>query len=356
MAAERKIIDVNTLNSQNAKYLQAKREFCELNHWCGSILIIIIVFCIIGFVIAGFLIIKPAVSALSYIPTECTVEEAVSYGYITCQCGGFSNDSPYCTSKYHCISIKVSYPLLDKNGNQLEIPLNNTDNRIINGRAIGILYENELQTMSLNDRCSFAICKADARANTLEVDWFRSQYGESGHRYDCLYNPFNYTQVIAERNYKTIHIFHAVFWPITLVVICSISWYVLKKCKEDFDEMNGNDTKEKIDNLNAIPQSGKVNKFGQMDYNRDGWPVWPSLVEGYNKQILSLTKPGDPANKIKNSKLHPRRPIRTQPGKTGRSVVNGTNMEQGQGQVPQQGQINPGFVNPGQQYATSYMQ
>lgn len=198
---------------------------------------------------------------------------------------------------------------MDRLGNTIDIfngndpgNLSYVDPRLINGRALGILYENELQTMSANDRCSFAICKADPRSNKLEVDWFRSKYGESGHRYECLYNPKNYTQVIASRKYKSIHIFHAVFWPITLVIICSVSWYVLKKCKDDLDEMNGNQEKIRIDKLNHIPQAGKINKFGQMDYNREGWPVWPSLVEGYNSQLLELNKPGDPNLKKKNPK------------------------------------------------------
>ena len=310
---------------------------------------------------------------MQYVETECTVEAAVSFGNIECQCGGFSNDSPYCTSYFHCIGVQVSYPVIDDQGNFVlvdpseiklagttgeesydlklggmeegiqekrrkrrqtsdpidddydplglnnplqplppilpdplpdlvesappiitdsdpapnpilpEIPLPPSTNKpnLVKGMAIGTLYENELQTLSQNSLCSFAICKADARANKLEVDWFRAKYGMVGMKYNCLYNPHNYTQVIAERKYNTSHIFHAVFWPVTINIISTITYWVLKKCKEDLDELAGkNEIGAKKDKLNALPQEGKVNQeFGIVDYNRDGWPVWPSKKE-----------------------------------------------------------------------------
>ena len=254
---------------RNMRYLKSRRQMCELNHWCGSVLAIITIFSIIGLLVCGFMIIKPAIIALNFETTECTVEESVSHGSIHCECGGFSNDDPYCTSEFHCIAIKVSFPLnneyLDRE-NLTESILE--DPRFHNGRAHGILYEDELQSISSNTQCSFQICKTDPRQNKLEVDWFRSKYGESGHRYDCLYNPKNISQVLVSRKYKTIHIFHSVFWPCTLVIIASVAWYVAKQCKEDIEEITGAEVNAHVDNLNAMPQQAKVNKFGLADYRK----------------------------------------------------------------------------------------
>ena len=83
------------------RYLMKKNVFCELNHWCGSVLSILIFFAVIALIVCGFMIIKPAAHALVFKPTECIVEETQSHGNVECQCGGFSNDDPYCESKFH---------------------------------------------------------------------------------------------------------------------------------------------------------------------------------------------------------------------------------------------------------------
>lgn len=176
------------------------------------------------------------------------------------------------------------------------------DSRIFNGRAFGILYEDELQIMSSNSQCSFQICKAQEQQNKLEVDWFRSRYGENGRRMDCYYNPYNISQVLVDKKYRTVHIFHAVFWPCTvgkyfnsfqvdvdsfyfyfLVIIAAVSWYVAKRCKEDIEDITGINMSHVENKLDALPQAPTINRFGHLDYNRDGWPVWPSLVDGMTK-------------------------------------------------------------------------
>ena len=63
-----------------------------------------------------------------------------------------------------------------------------------------------------------------------------------------------------------------------------------KQCKEDIEEITGQEFNVKIDTLNAMPQQAKVNKFGLADYNRDGWPVWPSIYESQSKEAQIIQK------------------------------------------------------------------
>jgi len=168
---------------RNMRYLNSRRQMCELNHWCGSVLAIISIFSIIGLLVCGFMIIKPAIIALNFETTECTVEESISHGSIDCECGGFSSDDPYCKSEFHCIAIKVSFPLnneyLDRE-NLTESILE--DSRFHNGRAHGILYEDELQSISSNTQCSFQICKlAKKKTDLLDVFFFDPFFFSKSH-------------------------------------------------------------------------------------------------------------------------------------------------------------------------------
>jgi hypothetical protein len=107
---------------------------------------------------------------------------------------------------------------------------NSTNDVLDSDREKGILYDNELQFMSSSPECSYSTCSHDTRQNKLKLDWFKNKRGSIGQEYECWYNPANYTQVIAERHYMTVDIFHALFWPIAVLVIAIVSYCLVRRC------------------------------------------------------------------------------------------------------------------------------
>jgi hypothetical protein len=79
--------------------LQSKRQTCELQHWCISILMMSLFFSSIALILCGFMIVKPALGTQGFKEAECRVVESQTLGTRECKCGGFSNDDPYCKSR-----------------------------------------------------------------------------------------------------------------------------------------------------------------------------------------------------------------------------------------------------------------
>jgi hypothetical protein len=236
--------------------LQSKRESCELQHWCISIVIMAIFFSSCALVLCGFMIVKPALSTQGYKEATCIVQDSVQLGSRECKCGGFSNDDPYCESSYHCIQIRVRYHDLQQaipaeNPWGADVPQswgNDTMNDVVEEQThfTGILYENELQVSSKNSECSYSVCKPSRKQNTNQVSFFNQRKGERDMRYTCYYNPANHTQVIGEKYYKKVHIFHALFWPSAIFVISIVSYCLVRRCHREekrarrrYNEMHG---------------------------------------------------------------------------------------------------------------------
>merc|ERR1719197_1885475 len=64
--------------------LQSKRESCELQHWCISIVIMSIFFSSCALVLCGFMIVKPALATQGFREATCTVEETITLGKRDC--------------------------------------------------------------------------------------------------------------------------------------------------------------------------------------------------------------------------------------------------------------------------------
>lgn len=239
--------------------LQSRRESCEFQHWCISIVIMAIFFSSCALVLCGFMIVKPALATQGFKEATCIVEETISLGKRECKCGGFSNDDPYCESRFLCIQVRVKYHDPQESNHGAANPWNiqlpayddNSTNMHYNDAAEpnhfnGILYENELQVQSKNKDCSYSVCKPSERSNLVAVNYFKQRKGEREERYTCYYNPLNHTQVIGERFYKKVHIFHALFWPSAIFVISIVSYCLVRRCHREeklaqkrYNEMHG---------------------------------------------------------------------------------------------------------------------
>jgi len=277
--------------------LQSKRESCELQHWCISIMTMAVFFSSCALVLCGFMIVKPALATQGFKEALCTVEETVSLGKRDCKCGGFSNDDPYCESRFLCIQIRVKYhdpqeatDLAGVNPWNAHMPEDYGNDTLMNDvvdeptHFNGILYENELQVQSKNQDCSFSVCKPAEQANLVAVNYFNQRKGEVNERYTCYYNPLNNTQVIGERHYKKVHIFHALFWPSAIFVISIVSYCLVRRCHREeklarrrYNEMNG------ISNVNRgnFISDMKDRNYMQPIRTENGW-IPTGLPANYN--------------------------------------------------------------------------
>lgn len=244
--SQHRIIPVEELRS-NYAILQSKRTACELQHWCISLVVVSIFFSALALILTGFMIVKPAIVTQNFLEADCEVITTKHLGRRECKCGGFTNDDPYCMSTYSCLQIRVAYTTKDSIFNDpwsRTIPLpdysfeNETEYGNIadtyeDGTKYGVLFENELQMLSTSNECSFSACRSDSRMNKIDVEHFRNKWGEPSKTYKCFYNPNNATQVISEKKFKKVHIFHALFWPSAILVISLVSYCLVRRCHNE---------------------------------------------------------------------------------------------------------------------------
>lgn len=285
-------IPVEELRSKYA-ILQSKRESCELQHWCISIVTMSLFFSTIALILCGFMIVRPALGTQNYKEAECRVTQSTTLGYRECKCGGFSNDDPYCKSNFLCLQVRVQYSSIESAssnyqnpwGVTLDVPENSTDyeqelmdDHIKNG----VLYENELQILSSSPECSYSSCKVDTRQNKLDVQFFRSKRGEKDQRYKCYFNPANHTQVIAERHYKKVDIFHALFWPSATLVISIVSYCLVRRCHRE--DKRARQMQNEMRGIRHTRQANFVSDMKDRNYMQPIQTEWGVIPNGYSSE------------------------------------------------------------------------
>jgi hypothetical protein len=293
------VIPVEELRSKYA-ILQSKRQSCELQHWCISIVTMSLFFSTIALILCGFMIVRPALGTQNFKEAECRVTMTSALGSRECKCGGFSNDDPYCKSEFLCLQVRVTYSSIESAssnhhnpwGVTLDVPDNETDfyeQDIIDNQKNGVLYENELQILSSSPECSYSSCKVDTRQNRLDVQFFKQKRGEIDQRYKCYYNPANHTQVIAERHYKKVDIFHALFWPSATLVISIVSYCLVRRCHRE--DKRARQMQNELRGIRNVRQANFVSDMKDRNYMQPIQTEWGVIPNGVSfESTNTMTK------------------------------------------------------------------
>lgn len=163
------------------------RKTFEVSHCSLAFLVVLAFASIIVLILDVWLFAIPVLSTTNFRNTICRVNGYEFVGFEKCECGGITNASPYCKSRFPCVHIAVEY-------NIHTVAASNSTQR-------SIIYQDEAVLYNTNYNCSFATCKESRQQNTIELDTFKNSFGTKGSIYPCLYNRDNTTEVIVTRRY-----------------------------------------------------------------------------------------------------------------------------------------------------------
>lgn len=146
-------------------------------------------------VVFGVLFVRPAVNDTQLKSARCKVISSFKTGVdMSCDCGR------YCSSKYPCLEIQVSY---DADGKE------NT----------AYLYKN---VFADKNQCSAQPCDSVESFNEEDVNTFKSKYGRHDDEYRCYYNPKTPDEAFANRSgakSDKVMILNCILWPMLLIGI-----------------------------------------------------------------------------------------------------------------------------------------
>ncbi|CAK8689554.1 uncharacterized protein LOC143461074 [Clavelina lepadiformis] len=197
----------------HSRYRPPQHKTCDGYSICIAITGVLVFSSALATVIDGFIFGRPGIPALNFEATTCQAVNYLSVEERSCECGGVTNDSPYCKSSFLCVQVIVNYNVTGVNGTYT---------------MTGVVHEHESVAYSIHEDCSLNICKQDRRANGLKVQKFIKDYGTSGQRYECYYDRRQPNTVIIERRYTLTIILISLIVPggvfflsvIALVILC----------------------------------------------------------------------------------------------------------------------------------------
>lgn len=205
----------NKFASKIFTYDLPSRKTIEASHCSLAFLIVLGFASIVVLILDVWLFALPVLSTSNFRSTMCRVQGYEFKGFQDCKCGGLTNASPYCTSKFPCVHITVDYNIHTKTAS--------------NSTQTSIVYQDEAVLQAETFNCSFATCNEVRKMNTIELESFKSEYGNPGAIYKCMYNRDNTKEVIITRRYGMIVLILSLGLPILILLVSVFLFFIVCK-------------------------------------------------------------------------------------------------------------------------------
>ncbi|XP_078671617.1 calcium-activated potassium channel subunit beta-4-like [Branchiostoma floridae x Branchiostoma belcheri] len=171
----------------------------------------------IGLIVAGVVVVRPALTALRLREAVCTVTNSTLGADVTCKCPLGRN----CRSTFPCLQIGVLYS--DEKGSNGTTsgspemgqtkPHNTTSHR-------SSLLVNTQDLFGRTPQCAVRPCDKSDHGNAEAVLAYQESWGTAGQRFPCFFDPANEAEVS-----RTVvfgdkwAVFHALFWPLLVIFL-----------------------------------------------------------------------------------------------------------------------------------------
>jgi len=191
------------------------RKTVEASHCSLSFLVVLIFASIVVLILNIYLFAIPILSTNNFRDTMCRVQGYNFIGFESCECGGLTNANPYCKSQFPCGHVIVDYNI------HTVVASNSTQRSVI--------YQDESVLSATSYNCSFATCKESKKQNIIELESFKSNFGNIGSVYECMYNRGNTKEVIIKRRYGLITLVLSLALPSLTLLVSAFLFFIICK-------------------------------------------------------------------------------------------------------------------------------
>jgi len=266
------------------------RKSIEASHCSLSFLVVLIFASIVVLILNIYLFAIPILSTNNFRDTVCRVQGYNFIGFESCECGGLTNANPYCKSQFPCGHVIVDYNI------HTVVASNSTQRSVV--------YQDEAVLSATSYNCSFASCKESKKQNIIELESFKSNFGNLGSIYECMYNRDNTKEVIVKRKYGLVTLVLSLALPGLTLLVSTFLFFIICKTTghSQIKQLRIKSTRSYIKNGVKLP-NGQRTTSNPQNHNQSAPESQHSTVPSTNHIHRVIEIPKIPETSIPENKL-----------------------------------------------------